>query len=148
MLAGHKVCVSNLGTFDEVMKCLEENDACFASLEPIRNQYEANFGDELCWNYPIPHGTDLGCVLLPVQEGIAYLPYREIAEITYGQFDLCDACLLTSDLPEQISPALQRACVEWAEILLDIQTSGIVRDGAVLPKLEVASKQTVDRQKR
>lgn len=51
-LDGHAFDRQQLLTTAEVLALLEENGAHFVSLEPVRDRYQAAFGDELCW--PVP----------------------------------------------------------------------------------------------
>ena len=51
-LDGSKISRQKLAGMDDVMALLDTGVPAFASLEPVRERYEAEFGNELCWTFP------------------------------------------------------------------------------------------------
>ena len=91
---GIMIHVSSLATKAEVLQTLQ-TDSSFIGLEPIRSRYEAEFGNDLTWRYPIPDGTITGAIFLPVQEGFLWMPYADLEPefmgvITYDEIELLD----------------------------------------------------------
>ncbi len=127
-LCGHVVHSSELAEASEVLELLEDGAPCFTALEPIRERYQARFGDELCWCCPIPHDGHSGCVLLPVKEGILYFAYNEVDGETYEQFDLQNMGLLTQSRLEELRNGLRQNTVELFHLLSGIQAYGLVQE--------------------
>lgn len=130
-LAGLSIHVADLAKAEDVMELLQEGAPSFTSLEPVRAQYNARFGNELCWSCPIFHDGYSGCVLLPVQEGIAYLPYNDINGDTYEQFDLQGMGLLTTARLQELLAALRRSTTELLHVLSDIEAFGLAQNRPV-----------------
>lgn len=130
-LAGLPIHVADLAKTEEVMELLQEGAPSFTSLEPIRAQYNAQFGNELCWTCPIFHDGHSGCVLLPVQEGVLYLPYNDMDHDTYEQFDLQGMGLLTKATLQGLLAALRRSTTELLHVLSDIEAFGLAQDKSV-----------------
>ncbi len=124
---GHAINRQQLAAMAEVMELIETAGASFASLEPVREQYETQFGDELSWKCPVFHDGDSGCILLPVQEGILYLPYKEISSETYEQFDLQGMGLMTKRQAQALSTALWDTYIQLFGLLSDIQAFGLAQ---------------------
>lgn len=126
-LDGYAINRQQLAAMAEVMELIETAGANFASLEPVREQYETQFGDELCWNCPIFHDGYSGCILLPVQEGILYFPYKEVSSETYEQFDLQGMGLMTKRQAQALSNALWDTYIHLFGLLSDIQAFGLAQ---------------------
>ena len=114
---------------DDVMALLDTGAPAFASLEPVRERYEAEFGNELCWTFPVFHNGNSGCVLLPVQEGILYLPYTEVSSETYEQFDLQDMGLLTKGQAQALLEQIRNVYSQLFCLLSDMQAFGLAQGG-------------------
>lgn len=126
-LDGHVIDRRELVGMGEVMALLEEAVPTFASLEPIREQYESRFGSELCWTYPIFHDGHSGCILLLVQEGVLYLPYTEVSSETYEQLNLQSVELLTKVQIQALLNRLWGVYFQLFCLLSDIQAFGLVQ---------------------
>lgn len=126
-LDGHAINRRELAGVDEVMALLNEGAPAFTSLEPVRERYEAMFGSELCWTYPVFHDGHSGCILLLVQEGVLYLPYTEVSSETYEQFDLQGMELLTKEQTQVLLSRLWEVYSQLFCLLSDIQAFGLVR---------------------
>lgn len=127
-LDGHAINRQQLAAMSEVMELIETGGANFTSLEPVREQYETRFGDELCWDYPVFHDGHSGCILLPVKEGILYLPYKEVSSETYEQFDLQGIGLMTKRQAQALSNTLWDICIHLFGLLSDIQAFDLAQD--------------------
>lgn len=133
-LDGHAIDRRELFGMDEVMALFDEGAPTFTSLEPVREQYGARFGSELCWAYPVFHDGHSGCILLLVQEGVLYLPYTEVSSETYEQFNLQGMKLLTKEQSQVLLNRLWEVYSQLFCLLSDIQAFGLVRgesDGEV-----------------
>lgn len=93
---GQRIERKRLFTKHYILALLEDEGACFTTLENVRNWYDQQFGNELYWNYPYCDGLHNGAGILPVQEGFLWLPYDEVDSETYEQYLLDDASLLTA----------------------------------------------------
>ena len=128
-LDGSKISRQKLAGMDDVMALLDTGAPAFASLELVRERYEAEFGNELCWTFPVFHNGHSGCVLLPVQEGILYLPYTEVSSETYEQFDLQDMGLLTKGQAQALLEQIRNVYSQLFCLLSDMQAFGLAQGG-------------------
>lgn len=62
----------------EVLSRLKKEGAKYGSLAKIRQEYLRRFGKELAWQYSVMDGTDMGAVILPVQEGFLWIPISSV----------------------------------------------------------------------
>lgn len=106
---------------EEVLELLRTNDANFTTLASIRERYTEQFTNELCWSYPFCDGDYLGCVVLPVQEGILCLPYSSLDVDTYEQFVPEAASLLTT---ERLEALRQDLLIQTAELYSTLSDMG------------------------
>lgn len=127
-LDGHAFSRQQLLATEEVMDLLERDGYHFVSLEPVRERYQAAFGDELCWPVPVCSGTHLGCVLLAVQEGLLCLPYDCLNGETYEQFSAQDIKLLTKKQVNLLLNGLRDTYIRLLNVLTDAQTFGLICD--------------------
>lgn len=79
-----------------IIALLEDEGANFTTLANVRGWYIKQFGDELCISYPFVQGSHNGILILPVQEGFLGLPFDEVDEFTFEQFDLSSASILSA----------------------------------------------------
>lgn len=134
-IGGKKYPRSQLATKAEVLDQLSQAGASFAALEPIRERYMELHGNDLCWSYPVYMYNHLGCVLMPVQEGILYLPYNSLDHETYEQFDPECAKLLTVGTAQKIKESLLSQVSELHAVLIDVSRGlGSEEDCANLTK--------------
>lgn len=127
-LDGHAFSRQQLLATEEVMDLLERDGYHFVSLEPVRERYQAAFGDELCWPVPVCSGTHLGCVLLAVQDGLLCLPYDCLNGETYEQFSAQDIKLLTKKQVNLLLNGLRDTYIRLLNVLTDAQTFGLICD--------------------
>lgn len=132
-IGGKKYSRSQLAAMAEVLDLLHETGANFAALEPIRDRYIEQHGNDLCWSFPLCMYNHLGCVLMAVQEGILYLPYNSLDNETYEHFDLEHAKLLTSDAVKNLKDGLLSVVSELYAVLTDLGRE-IGSDDQVIPE--------------
>lgn len=77
-LPGAEVSLSELKSRRELLGYLFENRPTHKNLMDFCEPYRERYGNDLCWPYPISDGLHAGTFLVPVQEGIASLPYDEM----------------------------------------------------------------------
>lgn len=118
-IGAHRCRFADMVSMAEVLNLLRENGATFTALEPVRNRYADQFGNELCWSFPFSTGDFLGCVLLPVQEGVLYLPYTSLDSETYEQIDVEATCLLTEEIAQELKDSLLTHSAELYNVLAD-----------------------------
>lgn len=110
---------SALMTQEDVMVHLMEGGATFVALEPIREKYTKLFGDGMCWSYPFSSEGYLGYVLLPVCEGILYLPYTGLDSDTYEQFDIQAVRMLAEEEVQKLMDSLLNYTADLYCVLAD-----------------------------
>lgn len=110
-----------LVSMEEVMELLTNGGQRFVDLEPIRKKYEERFGDEQCWSFPFCDGDHLGGVIMPVQEGVLYLPYDYLDTECYEQFVTENACLLEKEKAAHMRKLLQDHCAGLSTVLRIIE---------------------------
>ena len=125
-LDGHTFDRQQLLDAAEVMARLEENGYHFVSLEPVRERYKDQFGDELCWSVPVCNGTHIGCVLLAVREGLLCLPYDCMDGDTYEQFAAQDIRLLAKEQALLLLNGVRDTYSRLLNVLADAQAFGLV----------------------
>lgn len=103
-----------------VLEYLREGGSRFTALASVRERYAEQFGNELGWSYPFCHGDHMGCMILPVQEGVLCLPYSSLDSETYEQFDLEAAKLLTAEETKELTDVLLAQAAELYGVLSDL----------------------------
>lgn len=109
--------VEKLAPMAEVMGLLKDGERSFTDLEPIRKCYENSFVEEQVWNYPFYDGRHQGGILLPVQEGVLYLPYNYICPDFYEQFELEDIHLLDGVEAQRLQNILDERYTSLIKVL-------------------------------
>ena len=66
----------DLPTMKDVLDRLQDNDANTA-IEKLRDEQMNRYHNTLLWRYPLSQGTAAGGFILPVREGILWIPYGE-----------------------------------------------------------------------
>lgn len=105
-----------------IIALLEDEGANFTTLANVRNWYIKQFGNELSLSYPFSQGMDNGILILPVQEGFLRLPFDEVDEFTFEQFDLHSAGLLTAAEVEVMEKELNTYVENLLGVLADMRT--------------------------
>lgn len=72
-----------LMSMKDVLAMLKENGSTDRALSYIRERYMKDFGNELCWRYPISDGMHMGTFILVVEEGYLSIPYDSADEEDY-----------------------------------------------------------------
>ncbi len=121
IIEGHHCRRDQMAEMSEVLEYLREGSAGFTALAPVRDRYAEQFGNELCWSYPFCHSDHMGCVILPVQEGVLCLPYNSLDSETYEQFDLESAKLLAAEEIKELTDILLAQAAELYGVLSDLR---------------------------
>ena len=79
----------DLPTMKELLAEIAENGGTDAALAKLREQQMEKYHNELIWRYPISQGSAAGGFIMPVREGILWLPYDEM-EKEAGEILLTD----------------------------------------------------------
>jgi len=67
-----------LPTMKELLSEIDENGGTDAALAGLREKQYRQYCCELIWRYPISQGDSAGGFLMPVREGILWIPYDEM----------------------------------------------------------------------
>jgi len=120
IIGGNHCRRGQMAEITEVLEYLREGSASFTALAPVRDRYAEQFGNELCWSYPFCRSDHMGCVILPVQEGVLCLPYNSLDSETYEQFDLEAVKLLTAEEGKELADILLAQAAELYGVLSDL----------------------------
>lgn len=88
---------SKLPTMQELLDRLREDGGTDRAMADIRDEQMNTYQNELIWRYPISEGSSAGGFILPVREGILWIPYDEIEREDGEILLLQDAHLLSAD---------------------------------------------------
>lgn len=86
---------AKLPTKQELLTRLREGGGTDRALSDIREEQYELYNNELDWRYPISQGENAGGFVIPVREGILWIPYDEI-ERDEGEILLLDRSYLLS----------------------------------------------------
>ncbi len=78
---------------EDVKDYLYRNGCSDRALSEIREAYLEEFGNELCWRYPISDEKHLGAFILVVQEGFLHIPYDCVYYEPYELLEMDDIAL-------------------------------------------------------
>ena len=93
----------DLPTMRELINEIEENGGTDAALAKLREKQHEKYHNELIWRYPISQGDAAGGFIMPVREGILWIPYDDM-EKEAGEILLTDnAYLLDEDACEMMA---------------------------------------------
>ena len=67
-----------LPTMKELLKEIVDNGGTDAALAKLREAQHEKYHNELIWRYPISQGDSAGGFIMPVREGILWIPYDEM----------------------------------------------------------------------
>ena len=73
------------------------------ALDKLRMRQMEKYNDELIWRYPISDGDSAGGFIMPVREGILWIPYDEMKKETGELLLTRDAHLLSEDTCEMMA---------------------------------------------
>ena len=82
---------------DELLKILHDNGEHDRGLSHVRERYQAEFGNELIWRYPITDGMHMGTFIVVIKEGFISLPFDEADSENYEVLVLDDAAMFDDD---------------------------------------------------
>ena len=95
---------NELPTMKELISEIDENGGTDAALAGLREKQYKQYCCELIWRYPISQGDSAGGFLMPVREGILWIPYDEMEKETGEVLRTSDAVLMD-----------EAACAAYAE---------------------------------
>ena len=98
----------SLPTKDELIARLKEDGGMDRAFAPVREEQYERYGSELVWRYPISEGYAAGGFILPVREGILWVPYDEIEKEEGEILLLDDAELLDAGACEVMADDFRR----------------------------------------
>lgn len=98
----------SLPTKDELIARLKEDGGTDRAFAPVREEQYERYGSELVWRYPISEGYAAGGFILPVREGILWVPYDEIEKEEGEILLLDDAELLDAGACEVMADDFRR----------------------------------------
>ena len=82
--------MDELKSRQELLDYLQENGPTHSALMDFCEEYREQYGNELCWPYPISEGKHLGTFLVLVREGVLSLPYDDADKVDYELFCIDD----------------------------------------------------------
>ena len=83
-----------LPTMKELISEIDENGGTDAALAGLREKQYRQYCCELIWRYPISQGDSAGGFLMPVREGILWIPYDEMEKEAGEILRTSDAVLM------------------------------------------------------
>ena len=83
-----------LPTMKELLSEIDENGGTDAALAGLREKQYRQYCCELIWRYPISQGDSAGGFLMPVREGILWIPYDEMEKEAGEILRTSDAVLM------------------------------------------------------
>lgn len=98
----------SLPTKDELIARLKKDGGTDNALARLREEQHEEYGNGLDWLYPISEGYAAGGFILPIREGILWIPYNEIEKEEGEILLLDDAELLNSETCEIMADDFQR----------------------------------------
>ena len=112
-----KLNPDELPTMRETLDSLERDGGTDAALERLREEQQKKYRNDLIWRYPISQGDSAGGFILPVREGILWIPFDEM-EKEAGEILLTnDAELLGEDACAILAEDLARYSQELFNVL-------------------------------
>lgn len=113
ILGGIQINPDKLISKDELLQFLRENGESDRALSHIRERYQAEFGNELIWLYPVSDGKHMGTFIAAVKEGFISLPYDCADREDYELLVLEDAAMFDED-------AMQAFIDDWRSFSEDL----------------------------
>ena len=89
-----KLNPDELPTMKELLMEIDENGGTDAALAGLREKQYRQYCCELIWRYPISQGDSAGGFLMPVREGILWIPYGEMEKEAGEILRTSDAVLM------------------------------------------------------
>ena len=89
-----KLNSEELPTMKELLSEIEENGGTDAALAGLREKQYRQYCCKLIWRYPISQGDSAGGFLMPVREGILWIPYDEMEKEAGEILRTSDAVLM------------------------------------------------------
>lgn len=91
------ICLDDLKSKDELLEYFHENGPTHTALMDFCEEYRVQYGNELCWSYPISDGKHLGTFLVLIKEGILSIPYDDADKVDYELFCMDDVAMFDAE---------------------------------------------------
>lgn len=106
-----------LPTMRELIEEIEDGGGTDAALADLRDKHYEKYKNNLIWRYPISAGESAGGFIMPVREGILWIPYDEM-EKEIGEILLTgDASLLDEDTCKMLTDDYESYARELCDVL-------------------------------
>ena len=99
---------NELPTMQELLTEIDDNGGTDAALSRLRDEQHEKYHNELIWRYPISQGDSAGGFVMPVREGILWIPYDEMEKETGEILRTGDATLLDEETCAQFCDDIRR----------------------------------------
>lgn len=110
---------NELPTRQELLTVIDENGGTDAALASVRERQYDKYHNELIWRYPISQGDSAGGFIMPVREGILWIPYDEMEKETGEILRTSDATIMDEKTCAQICDDFRRYAEELCAALKD-----------------------------
>ncbi|RKI66744.1 hypothetical protein D7V91_11620 [bacterium 1xD42-67] len=111
---GLEVNRGELYSMTELLNILGRYGGFDSTLDRVRETYTERFGNQLIWKYPFSDNMYGGGAIIPVHEGVLFLPYNSVFKDSGARYQVSDAELLSAENIRM----LQRECKAYTEGLL------------------------------
>lgn len=118
-LYNHPIAMETLFSKKEVLQLLKLKGAFDSTLDFVRERYTDRFGLPLIWKVPISDDMRGGGTIVPVREGVLYLPYRTVYETQGARYILKDSELLSQDALAKLMQEVQAYLTDLHTFLLE-----------------------------
>ncbi len=116
---GRSIAPQMLPTMAETLAFIEAECLNGYGLSSLREKQEETHGFDMIWRYPLSVDKESGAFILPVREGILWLPYDAMSEEDGEHLMLEDALLLDADACRNLMDDLRRYADQLCSMLLD-----------------------------
>lgn len=137
-----------LPTKDEMIEMIWDGGGTDAALAELREKQHEQYGNELIWRYPISAGESAGGFIMPVREGVLWIPYDEMDKeegeillVDNAELLSEDACEIMADDYMSYAKELCDVLNQSAAITHQVQLAQIVRETMELGSFEMVSGQ-------
>lgn len=116
---GRSVDPQTLPTMAEALAFIEAECLDEYGLSSLRDKQEETHGFDMIWRYPLSVDKESGAFILPVREGILWVPYDAMSEEDGEHLMLEDASLLDADACRALLDDLRRYADQLCSMLTE-----------------------------
>lgn len=116
---GRCIDLQALPTMAETLAFIEAECMDDYGLSTLREKQEETHGFDMIWRYPLSMDKESGAFILPVREGILWLPYDAMSEANGERLLLEDALLLDADACRPLMDDLRRYADQLCSMLIE-----------------------------